>query len=366
MENLAYHIPKRTAPIDTALLMQQNQMLQAEIKRLKEELQASGATIYQQRKTISEQSKTIRELNKKTIKMLEKDKIVLNKDKVTFLQAFGMKCSEKSIVAYLEQFLGTQPTWDNLNSDNLQRFSMWLRKSAKNSRGELFNDSTVCTYIARLKTVIKYGYQNSNDASTALKSSHPAKKKKVWLRPSDLCKLVGYVPLNEEEAKVKRTFLICSITGCRVSDTAKIRVGNIDGNTLHYTPIKTKNQQCYTKLSDEAVKLLKSLISDNPEQDYSDNNVVLKTIFRNLGMTNKVEVGTPNKPESVEFCDSVTFHTARRSFATILYRYSNMSERDISVAMGHSSFNQTYESYIMDKSAISEYEKNEHLNGLYL
>lgn len=365
MENLAYHIPNRTAPIDTALLMQQNQMFQAEIKRLKDELQLSNATIYQQRKTIAEQSKTIRELNKKTIKMLEKDKIVLNKDKVTFLQAFGMKCSEKSIAAYLEQFLGTQPTWDNLNSDNLQRFSMWLRKGAKNRRGELFNDSTVCTYITRLKQVIKYGYTNSNDASTALKSTRPAKKKKVWLRPSDLRKLVDYVPLNDEEAKVKRTALICAITGCRVSDTLEIKQGNIDGNTLHYTPIKTKNQQCYVKLSGEAVKLLRMLISDNPEQDYSDNNVVLKTIFRNLGMTNKVEIGTPNKPESVEFCEAIHFHSFRHSFATIKFRYSDWSEREIADAMGHSSFNQTYQSYIADKSAVSAEEKKLNQDGLF-
>lgn len=365
MENLAYAIPNRTTQIDTALLIQQNQQLQAEIKRLKEELRVSVATISQQRKTISEQAKNIRELNKKTIKLLEKDKIVLNKDKVTFVQAFGMKCTEKSILTYLEQFLKTEPTWDNLNSDNLQRFSMWLRKSAKNKRGELFNDSTVCTYIARLKVVIKYGYQNSNDASTALRSTRPAKKKKVWLRPYDLRKLVDYVPFTDEEAKVKRTALVCAITGCRVSDTLDIKQGNIDGNTLHYTPIKTKNQQCYVKLSEDAVKLLRSLISDNPEQDYSDNNVVLKTIFRNLGMTDKVEIGTPNKPESVDLCDAIHFHTFRHSFATIHYRYSDWSEREISDAMGHSSFSQTYESYICDKSAVTEDEKRLNQDNIF-
>ncbi|WP_296938410.1 tyrosine-type recombinase/integrase [uncultured Dysgonomonas sp.] len=346
--------------------MQQNQMLQAEIKRLKEELRVSGATIYQQRRTISEQAKNIRELNKKTIRLLEKDKIVLNKDKVTFMQAFGMKCTEKSILTYLEQFLATQPTWDNLNTDNLQRFSMWLRKSAKNKRGELFNDSTVCTYIARLKVVIKYGYQNSNDASTAIKSARPAKKKKIWLRPSDLRKLVEYVPLSDEEAKVKQTALICAITGCRVSDTLEIKQGNIDGNTLHYTPIKTKNQQCYVKLSDEAVGFLKSLISDSPEQDYSDSNVVLKTIFRNLGMTNKVEIGTPNKPELVEFCDAIHFHSFRHSFATIRYRYSDWTEREIADAMGHSSFNQTFESYICDKSTVTTSEKEANQDSLFV
>lgn len=365
MENLATYQPTRTANIDYALLLQQNQQLTSLVSRLKLELKESKVTIYKQQKTISDQTKTIRELNKKTIKLLEKDKIVLNKDKVTFVQAFGMKCTEKSILTYLEQFLGAQPTWDNLNTDNLQRFSMWLRKSAKNKKGELFNDSTACTYITRLKQVIKYGYMNSNDASMALKSSRPAKKKKVWLRPSDLRKLVDYVPLNDEEAKVKRTALICAITGCRVSDTLAIKQGNIDKNTLHYTPIKTKNQQCYVKLSNEAVNLLRPLISDIPEQDYSDNNVALKTIFRNLGMTDKVEIGTPNKPQSVEFCDAIHFHSFRHSFATIKFRYSDWSEREIADAMGHSSFNQTFESYIADKSAVNIIEKENNRDEIF-
>lgn len=357
MENLAYAIPNRTTQVDAALLMQQNQQLQAEIKRLKEELRLSGVTIYQQRKTISEQSKTIRELNKKTIKMLEKDKIVLNKDKVTFLQAFGMKCSEKSILMYLEEFLKTKPTWDNLNSDNLQRFSQWLRKSAKNKRGELFNDSTVCTYIARLKVVIKYGYQNSNDASTALKSSRPAKKKKVWLRAIDLRKLVDYNPANSDEEKVKRTFLICAITGCRVSDVTEIKKECIDGNTLRYIPQKTKNQECFVSLSDDASLLLKKLISENGESDYSGDNATLKIIFRNLGFTQKMEIGTPNKSHIIELCDAIHFHCARHSFATLKYRYSNWTERQIADAIGHTSFSQTWDNYICDKSAVSEDEK---------
>lgn len=342
---------------DLAFLRQQNQMLVSEINRLKTVLQDNNVTISHQRRTITEQTKIIRELNKKTIKILEKEQIILNKEKVTFIQAFGFKCTEKSILTHLTTFLGTSPSWDNLTVDNLQRFSLWLRKKAKNKFGEPFNDSTCCTYITRLKQVIKYGYQNSNDASTALKSSRPAKKRKAWLTSANLRKLIDYSTASLDESKVKNSFLICAITGCRISDVSLIQIENIHGKTLRYVPIKTKNQECFVNLSDDAILLLKQLISECSKLGYSDDNSVLKNIFKKLGMTNKIEVGTPNKPEVIRLCDAITFHTARHSFATNKYRYSSWSERELADAMGHCSFNQTWNSYIADKSSVTAEEK---------
>lgn len=365
MENLALFKPTSTAQINVGELLQYNQMLQAEIKRYKQELSEAKSTIYQQQKTIANQARTIREQNKKVISMLEKDRIVLNKDKQTFVQVFNMKCPERGILAHLKKFLNTEPTWDNLNADNLQRFEMWLRKSAVGRHGRLLNDSTVCTYIAHLKQIIKYGYINSQDSSLALKSTKPAKKKKVWLKPSDIRRLIAYTPVDEVEERVIAAFLICSIIGCRISDVSVIKLENIDGNTLRYIPIKTKNQECFVKLSSEALELLKELLQIDISEVSTADGVVLKNIFRKIGFTQKVEIGTPNKPDLVEFCEAISFHTARRSFATILYRYSSLSEREIALSMGHSSFNQTYETYIVDKSSVTEQERQENQDVLF-
>lgn len=365
MENLALLRPDSTAQINIGELLQYNQMLQVEIKRFKQELSEAKATIYQQQKTIANQTRTIREQNKKVISMLEKDRIVLNKDKQTFVQVFNMKCPERGILAHLKKFLNTDPTWDNLNTENLQRFEMWLRKSAIGRSGRLLNDSTVCTYIAHLKQIIKYGYTNSQDSSLALKSTKPAKKKKVWLKPSDIRKLIAYTPIDEVEKRVIAAFLICSIVGCRISDVATLKIENIDGNTLRYVPIKTKNQECFVKLSSEALELLKELLQVDVSEVGTVDGAVLKNIFRKIGYTQKVEIGTPNKPDIVEFCDAISFHTARRSFATILYRYSQLSEREIALSMGHSSFNQTFETYIADKTTVSEQERLENQDVLF-
>lgn len=365
MINLATYSPPKTEQIDVGQVMLTNQYLRAEIKRLKDELQQSKATVYQQQKTIANQVKTINDLNKKVIKTLEKDKVVLNRDKVTFIQAFGMKCTEKSILGHLRTFLGDEPTWNNLNADNLQRFGVWLRESASTKRGTLLNDSTACTYITQLRQVIKYGCSDSNDTANALKTSRPAKKKKVWLRGADLRKLVGYVPNNETERNVRRVFLICAITGCRVSDAHTLVRENIDGNTFRYTPIKTKIKECFVQLSDEARELLYDLLGEEIVEIKSSDNKVLKDIFRNIGLTRRMEIGTPNRPEIVELCDAVTFHTARHSFATNKFRYSAWTEREIADALGHTSFNQTWENYIVDRSSISDEEKRVNFDSVF-
>lgn len=346
MANLATYIPNILAHTSESIINN----YQDEIERLKKELVEAN-------RTIREQNQIIREQNKKVIKILEADRIVFNKEKVSFIQAFNMKCTEKSILSHLETFLKAPPTWDNLTTEALQQFSVWLRNSAISKRGKLLNDSTACTYITQLKQVIKYGYTNSQDSSKALKSTRPMNKKKVWLRSADLRKLLGYTSLDQKEMDVRNAFLICSIVGCRISDFQNLLPENIDVDTFRYTPIKTKNKECFVQLSPEAKVVLTELLENKCNSIQSSDGAVLKSIFRKLGLTRKTEIGTPNKIEVVELCDAITFHTARRSFATNKYRYSNWTERQIADAMGHSSFNQTFENYIIDKSAVSDSER---------
>lgn len=351
MNNLAYQLPTQTTQVDIALIMQQNQMLQAEIWRLKHDLKESKATVYQQKKTIANQAKTIRELNKQVIKVLESNKIELNKDKVTFIQAFGIKCKEKSIMTKLTEFMQCEPTWDNLTTDKLLQFNQWIRTSAG------VKDSTACTYITLLKGVIKYGYLNRKDSSTALKSIRPAQSKKIWLRPDDLKKILDYNPICKDEIYVRKMFLICAFTGCRIIDAPTLKEENIDGKTLRYIPVKTKNQECYVPLTEKVKGILLDLFKLEAYPPKKDINQILKKICREVGITRKFDIGTPNKPEIVEICDAITFHVSRRSYATIKYRYSDMTERQIADVLGHSSFTRTWDSYISDKSMVSQEEK---------
>lgn len=359
MENLATYQPTRTPQIDYALLLQQNQQLNAAVTRLKKELKASKATVYQQQKTISDQTKTIRELNKNVIKSLEASKVELNKDKVTFIQAFGIKCREKSVLTKLNEFMQCEPTWSNLTQDKLQQFNQWIRASGG------VKDSTACTYITLLKGVIRYGYINSNDASQALKSVRPVKEKKIWLRPEDLYEILNFTPTNNDEVYVRKMFLICCLTGCRVIDAPILSKENIDGSTLRYMPIKTKNKECFVSLSEKVKSVLLDLFSLEAYPPKEDANKVLKIIFRKCEITRKFDIGTPYTPNVVEICDAVHFHTARHSFATLKFRYSDWTERQQADALGHASFNQTFENYICDKSAVSDEEKELYRGNLF-
>lgn len=351
MENLATYQPTRTANIDYALLLQQNQQLTSLVSRLKLELKESKATIYKQQKTISDQTKTIRELNKNVIKHLEESKVTFNKDKLTFTQAFNIRCKEKAVLAKLTDFMQCEPTWSNLTQDKLTQFNQWIRTNGG------VKDSTACTYITLLKGVIRYGYVNSADSSQALKSVRPVKEKKVWLHTDELHKLLKFDSKFPDEIYVRKMFLICVLTGCRIIDAPTINKHNIDGNTLRYIPIKTKNKECFVSLTEKAKWILLDLFNLEVCPPKGNLNKILKSVFEKCGITRKLDIGTPHKPNVVSICDTVHFHTARHTFATLKFRYSDWTERQIADALGHTSFSQTWDNYICDKSIVSDDEK---------
>lgn len=359
MENLAIHQPTRTTQLDPVILYNDIQQLKAQIKALRAEKETYKATIYQLNKTVSNQARTIRELNKKTIKLLEEQKVELNKDKYTFEQFFNLKCRNRTIFKHLQTFMKVKPTWDNLTTDKLERFNVWIRSNAG------VKESSAANYIIQLKNVIKQGYLNGSDTSVALRSEKAPKEKKIWLKPAELRKVLQYEPTDADEIYVHKLFVICCLTGCRISDAVTLKSENIDGNTLRYIPIKTKYQECYVQLSEKVKSVLLNFIQKEATPTNKKENDILKNIFRKLELNRKMEIGTPNKPNIVHICDAVHFHSARHSFATIKFRYSNWSERQIATAIGHSSFNMTLDNYVCDISPVSDQEKADNYDELF-
>lgn len=353
------HFPSRTTDVSPEQLYVEIQLLKAEISRLNKEKEADRTTIYMLNNTSSKQAKTIRDQSKKIIKLLESQKLELNKDKYTFEQFFKLKCSNRTIYNHLKTFMRVTPTWDNLTADKLERFSVWIRSNAG------IKESSAANYIIQLKNVIKQGYLNGSDTSVALKSEKAPKEKKIWLKPAELRKVLQYEPNDPDERYVHKLFVICCLTGCRISDAVALKVENIDGNTLRYIPIKTRYQECYVQLSEKVKPILQNFIQKEATPTKKKENDILKNIFQKLELNRRMEIGTPNNPKVVQICDAVHFHTARHTFATIKFRYSNWSERQIATAIGHSSFNMTLENYVCDISPVSAKEKTDNYDELF-
>ena len=211
--------------------------------------------------------------------------------------------------------------------------------------------------------MIKWGNTPINDTMSILKAHKiAAPKKKIWLHPDELQQLYDYQPRNYE-ASTYKYFLVCCLLGCRVEDSLNISMNNLDGSTLRYRPIKTRSTECYINLRPEQINALERLLGIK-SYGYEPTNDMLKKIFHHAGLERMFDIGTYNSSEIVCIADKVHFHTARHSFATIKYRYSNYTDREIAIAIGHTDFRQTWNYYICDKSPVTKEDKE--IKGLFI
>ena len=97
---------------------------------------------------------------------------------------------------------------------------------------------------------------------------------------------------------------------------------------------------------------------------YEPSNEKLKVLLKKSGIERRFDVGTYNKVEVCFIADCAHFHTARHTFATIKYRYSDYTDREIALAVGHTDFRQTWSNYICDKSPVTKEEKE--TKGLFI
>ena len=337
------------------------------IKRI-EELEKDNARLRRIEKELKNTVKGFNKLiatNNIMLKEIKNQKVELVKDSITFKHLF-QTYNEKDwhILKHMETFWGDVPNWDKITDDSLSDFQNFLRTQKKRIGEGLLSETTIALYMNLIKGTIKRGYSPRTNGGQNVKVLKAAKKKKVWLRPNDMQAITDYAPINDAELYAKKMCLISAITGARISDAERLSSSNIDGYTLRYIPIKTKDFEASVSLTVEAKNYLNELFDIQAER-LNDINPIIRDICRKCGITRTIDIGTPNRPNVVELCDAVHVHTFRHSFATIKYRYSNWDERQISNAMGHANISMTLNNYVLDKSAVTEQELNENKNLIF-
>lgn len=318
----------------------------------------------EQRRTIKGINQLMRNSNT-MLKKIESSKVVLQKDCSTFRQLFLMRCKDRHILKYMVSFWGFTPNWNDITDKSLSEFQTWLRTQNKRIGEGLLSETTIALYMTLIKGIIKYGYSARTNSGQSVKIIKAAKEKKVWLRPADLRKILEYdCKCNAEQLYAKKMCLISAITGARISDLEHLSYANIDGYTLRYIPIKTDNFEAFVPLSPEAKTVLNELFNLQVEQ-VANINPIIREICKACGIDREINVGTPSRPKTIKLYEGVHVHTFRHSYATIKYRYGNMTERQISDAMGHANISMTLNNYILDKSPVSESELNENKDSIF-
>ena len=255
----------------------------------------------------------------------------------TLKEAFYSKFpANRKILEYFEEANGCECTWENLTKVRLQKYVNYLSaRIAPNS---------VKTYCSKLKSVLGEYNEEINlpqDYNKVLQIKTDTCQE-VYLDDDDLKTLIKYVPMNETESIIKNWFLIGCFTGARHSDYIRFTSKNIHDGQLHYVSIKT-----HTKTSVPLSPIVEKIIRQDESNGYNNRsfsdvwfNRILKRICHKAGINELVSVYMRGEFRDDEKWKFVSSHTARRSFATNLYK-KGVDIYTISQLCGHSSIEMT-------------------------
>ena len=253
----------------------------------------------------------------------------------TLEQAFLAKYPKNGrILRYFAEANGCECTWENLTKLRLQKFVTHL--------SEKISPNGVATYCSKFKTVLNiYNEEISlpRDYEKVLQVKHD-NSQHTYLDDEDLNLILHYKPNGMTERIIKDWFLIGCLTGARHSDYIKFSRKNIRDGQLQYVSIKT-----HIFASIPVSNMLNKLILRSEAYNgitFSDTyfNRIIKRICQNAGITNVITLYTRGEFKTGEKWEFVGSHTARRSFATNLYK-RGVDIYTISRLCGHSSIEMT-------------------------
>ena len=218
----------------------------------------------------------------------------------------------------------------------------WVVRFADYIRDRVPSPNSQRTYFAIFKAILnkatRRGYVfpvNMPDVVAELKTQKQASEN-IYTNKHELRMLEEYIPENNSENFAWAIYLLCAYTGCRLRDHKYITENCISDNNVVYTSDKTK-----ITARIPMHPMLPLLINELKMYNYTDAyeklivDTHIKTIFRKLGVTERVTFFKYGRRIIGEKCDFVSAHVARISFATNLY-IDGYSIEQIKRMMGHS------------------------------
>jgi len=224
--------------------------------------------------------------------------------------------------------------WSDLDIDFYHDFCRHLNEKE-------YAKNTVAARIKNLKVFCNAALERNLHANTAF---HGFKKQteesyNIYLDEQELDTIFKLdLSSSPHLDRVRDIFLVGCWTGCRFSDLDKVTSENIDGQFIRMEQQKTKKRvviplhPVVKSIVDKYSGKLPSMISNQKFNDY------IKDVCKVAEFTSKVSKGLTKggvrKREVKEKWEMVSSHTARRSFATNLYK-SGFPSLSIMAITGH-------------------------------
>lgn len=236
-----------------------------------------------------------------------------------------------------------------LTATDLQQFSAYLYNKglARNS---------VSGRLRQLRTIIyQHGKPNPNpfDNFTIPSETYGTP---FYLTPDELQHLATFPHLSPAKATQRDIFVFQCLVGCRVADLFHLTPANIQNGWLVYMPQKTTRQNPttiqvpLTATAANIVERYKGVAKHNKLLPFlctpQKYNNAIRAVCQQAQLTRPCIILDPHtfQPITRPLCDIVTSHTARKTFAQMIYTATG--DRRLTASLtGHSENSQAFNRY---------------------
>ena len=242
----------------------------------------------------------------------------------------------------VSKLMGTREDWEDIDSAYYFRLCRAMDEygCSVNYKGAI---------ISKLKVVMNEGYKqkfHKNEEFRQFKRMSEVPET-IALSSSELDALWECDKLTQMEKKARDLFIIGVYSVARWEDYSRLTTDNISNGMLNYEQLKT-GKTVILPVSPRLQECLERNGGIAPKLSQQKFNGAIKRCCRKIGMTDKVHVskskGANRVSESIERCELVSSHTARRTGATMLYLAGVPIKRCMLIS-GHST-EQTFLRYV--------------------
>lgn len=256
-----------------------------------------------------------------------------------------------------EKATGARVTFARIDVLFLDRFATFLLTTQK-----LTSDTTWST-IKPLRAFLRWAHEHGVDSSsdfarfTQRRIPKGQQSAKPYVTLSELEAIQALdLPSGSRLERVRDLFVFQTHTGLRYGDLLTLRPEHVAGDSLHI--VTGKNRKAITvPLLPAAAAIWRKYDGRLPRISNQKQNDYLKELARAAGITQPVVVvdyrGTERIERTVEKCDLIGTHSAKRSFVTIL-RQRGVSVEAICKITGND--RRTIETYLVGTSEDAERE----------
>ena len=232
----------------------------------------------------------------------------------------------------VSKLMGTKEDWEEIDSAYYFRLCRAMDDygCSVNYKGAI---------IAKLKVVMNEGYKlkyHKNEEFRQFKRMSEVPET-IALTKGELDALWDCRELTHMEAKARDLFMLGVYSVARWEDYSRLSMDNMSSGMLNYEQLKT-GKTVILPVSSRLLECLERNGGVAPKLSQQKFNDAIKRCCRKVGMTDKVHVsrskGANRVSESIERCELVSSHTARRTGATMLY-LSGVPAKRVMLCTGH-------------------------------